>query len=234
MPSHKDMSPRSDRSRPGLSGHGCVRTDSVVWAAEDDGFAVRLSLLTRFFMTAEALKTITRRGDIGASTPVFGFRPIRLPFWRTWNAPNDDSLTVSPLTTLSEISFNTSSTTPSFVHTDPSDFSQGFQERRMVVFVAVPLRRFAHHTIESVLDMVIARSDFGEVSLDLEMVGKNTDRIANAYKRIQERLSSDGVRPPSPDVGILELMSAVFAAARRPTWRDRQVVSARLTEFRGR
>jgi hypothetical protein len=52
--------------------------------------------------------------------------------------------------------------------------------------------------VESVLDMVIAKADFGEVSLNLEMVDKDTDRMASAYKRIQERLSSDGVRPPGP------------------------------------
>jgi hypothetical protein len=53
-------------------------------------------------------------------------------------------------------------------------------------------------TVESVLDMVIAKADFGEVSLKLEMVDTDTNRMANAYNRIQERLSSDGVRPPGP------------------------------------
>ena len=62
------------------------------------------------FIIADALNTATRRGEIDTSAPVFGFRPIHLPFWRTMNVPNDDSLTVSPLAMLSEISFSTSST----------------------------------------------------------------------------------------------------------------------------
>ena len=55
-------------------------------------------------------------------------------------------------------------------------------------------------TVESVLDMVIAKADFGDVSLKLEMVDTDTDRMANAYNRIQERLdqSADDVRPPGP------------------------------------
>lgn len=37
--------------------------------------------------------------------PVFGFRPMRWPFLRTVNVPNDDSLTVSPRAMQSVISF---------------------------------------------------------------------------------------------------------------------------------
>jgi hypothetical protein len=47
------------------------------------------------FIIAEALKSTTRRGAIGASTPVFGFRPMRWPFMRTVNVPNNDSFTIS-------------------------------------------------------------------------------------------------------------------------------------------
>jgi hypothetical protein len=63
--------------------------------------------LTRAFSTLEGLKTITRRGKIGASTPVFGMRPMRWPFERTTNDPKDDSLTVSPRAAASQISSRT-------------------------------------------------------------------------------------------------------------------------------
>jgi hypothetical protein len=59
---------------------------------------------------AEGLNTMTRRGEIGTSLPVLGFRPTRWPFLRTTNEPNDDSFTVSPRSRQSVISFKTSST----------------------------------------------------------------------------------------------------------------------------
>jgi hypothetical protein len=62
------------------------------------------------FIIAEALKTTARRGKIGASTPVFGFRPMRWPFSRTVNDPNDDNFTISHRAMVSTISFNTRST----------------------------------------------------------------------------------------------------------------------------
>src|SRR5712664_1543951 len=66
--------------------------------------------LIRCFRMAEGLNTITRRGEIGTSVPVFGLRPIRWPFLRTMNDPNDDNFTVSPFSRQSVISFKTSST----------------------------------------------------------------------------------------------------------------------------
>src|SRR5260370_16536070 len=68
--------------------------------------------LIRCFNMAEGLNTITRRGEIGTSVPVFGLRPIRFPFLRTLNDPNDDSFTVSPFSRQSVISFSTTSTNP--------------------------------------------------------------------------------------------------------------------------
>jgi hypothetical protein len=62
------------------------------------------------FIIAEALKTTARRETIGASTPVFGFRPMRWPFSRTVNDPNDDNFTISHRAMVSTISFNTRST----------------------------------------------------------------------------------------------------------------------------
>src|SRR6202011_880377 len=66
--------------------------------------------LIRCFRMADGLNTITRRGEIGTSVPVLGLRPIRWPFLRTMNEPNDDSFTVSPFSRQSVISFRTSST----------------------------------------------------------------------------------------------------------------------------
>jgi hypothetical protein len=62
------------------------------------------------FIIAEALKTTARCGKIGASTPVFGFRPMRWPFSRTVNDPNDDNFTISHRAMVSTISFKTRST----------------------------------------------------------------------------------------------------------------------------
>src|SRR5246127_4550743 len=64
----------------------------------------------RCLRIADGLNTITRRGEIGTSVPVFGLRPMRWPFLRTTNEPKDDSFTVSPPSRQSVISFSTSST----------------------------------------------------------------------------------------------------------------------------
>src|SRR5487761_2550507 len=66
--------------------------------------------LMRCLRIADGLNTITRRGEIGTSLPVLGFRPIRWPFLRTTNDPNDESFTVSPRSRQSVISLSTSST----------------------------------------------------------------------------------------------------------------------------
>src|ERR1700754_74479 len=63
--------------------------------------------LIRCFRIADGLNTITRRGEIGTSLPVFGLRPMRCPFLRTTNDPNEDSFTVSPRSRQSVISSNT-------------------------------------------------------------------------------------------------------------------------------
>ena len=49
------------------------------------------------------LNTITRRGRIGTSSPVFGLRPMRAPFSRTANVPKDEIFTESPDTRALEI-----------------------------------------------------------------------------------------------------------------------------------
>ena len=49
--------------------------------------------LMRSRRTCEARKTRTRRGRIGTSSPVFGLRPIRWPFWRAAKVPNEEILT---------------------------------------------------------------------------------------------------------------------------------------------
>jgi hypothetical protein len=62
------------------------------------------------FKTLLGLKTMTRRGEIGTSSPVLGFLPIRSPLERMTNDPNDDNLTDSPRSKQSEISWMTIST----------------------------------------------------------------------------------------------------------------------------
>src|SRR5450830_860125 len=66
--------------------------------------------LMRCLRIADGLNTITRRGEIGTSLPVLGLRPIRWPFLRTTNEPNEDSFTVSPRSRQSVISLSTNST----------------------------------------------------------------------------------------------------------------------------
>src|SRR4029077_21232205 len=68
------------------------------------------SELIRCLRMAESLDPMTRRGAIGTSLPVLGLRPMRWPFLRTTNEPNDDSFTVSPRSRQSVISLSTSST----------------------------------------------------------------------------------------------------------------------------
>jgi hypothetical protein len=61
---------------------------------------------TRPHKLLEALKTTTRRADIGASIPVFGFRPTRSRLDRTTKAPKLESLTFSLRLNASIISAN--------------------------------------------------------------------------------------------------------------------------------
>ena len=97
--------------------------DSVLAVVEREARAVNLGQplgaqllerdkaeLIRFFKTCEARNTRTRRGNMGISSPVFGLRPTRSPFWRTTKLPKDDSLTISPRTKALEISSRTEST----------------------------------------------------------------------------------------------------------------------------
>jgi hypothetical protein len=58
----------------------------------------------------DALNTITRRGKIATSLPVFGLRPILWLLLRTTKEPKEDNFTVSPRSRQSVISFSTSST----------------------------------------------------------------------------------------------------------------------------
>src|ERR1700739_697191 len=48
------------------------------------------------FRTFDARKTRTRRGRIGTSCPLFGFRPIRCPLSRTVKLPKEEIFTDSP------------------------------------------------------------------------------------------------------------------------------------------
>jgi hypothetical protein len=64
----------------------------------------------RAFSTLDGLNTMTRRGSIGTSTPVFGLRPMRWPLLRTRKEPNEDSFTTSPWASPMQISSSTLST----------------------------------------------------------------------------------------------------------------------------
>src|SRR5262249_46045044 len=89
----------------------CVLGAIVVTAGfRQSSLAVTSCPLIRCLRSADGLKTIPRRGEIGTSVPVFGLRPMRCPFLRTMNEPNDDSFTVSPFSRQSVISFSTNST----------------------------------------------------------------------------------------------------------------------------
>jgi hypothetical protein len=55
-------------------------------------------------------KTTTVLGEIIATSPVFGLRPIRPHFGRVENVPKEASLTISPLASALVISANTNST----------------------------------------------------------------------------------------------------------------------------
>jgi hypothetical protein len=85
---------------PGIGATPSEAVGTLPFAAE----------LIRCLRVADGLNTITRRADIGASLPVFGLRPMRWPFLRTTNKPNDDNFTVSPRSRQSVISLSTNST----------------------------------------------------------------------------------------------------------------------------
>src|ERR1700750_1890510 len=87
---------------------GAFSTAALLPSAMNDAYLE--SELMRCLRIADGLNTITRRGEIGTSLPVLGLRPIRWPFLRTTNEPNEDNFTVSPRSRQSVISFNTNST----------------------------------------------------------------------------------------------------------------------------
>src|SRR6516164_10605531 len=97
-----DFADGAERVRRLLHDHGP--------RAHDASAAPSPPELIRCLRMADGLNTMTRRGEIGTSLPVLGLRPIRWPFLRTTNEPNDDNFTVSPRSRQSVISLSTSST----------------------------------------------------------------------------------------------------------------------------
>src|ERR1043166_3978359 len=97
----------------------------------------------RCLRIADGLNTITRRGEIGTSVPVFGLRPILWPFLRTTNEPNDESFTVSPRSRQSVISFSTSSTRLADSVRDRPTFwyTASHRSARVTVFPVIALPR---------------------------------------------------------------------------------------------
>src|SRR5262249_22141294 len=98
----------------------------------------------RCLRMADGLNTMTRRGEIGTSFPVFGLRPTRSPFLRTTNDPNEESFTVSPRSRHSVISFNTSSTSDADSVRDSPSFWYPASHRspRVTVFPAIAQPHF--------------------------------------------------------------------------------------------
>src|ERR1700733_9294532 len=95
--------------------------------------------LMRCLRIADGLDTMTRRGEIGTSLPVFGLRPMRWPFLRTTKEPNDDNLTVSPRSRQSVISLSTSSTSVADSVRDKPTFwyTASHKSARVIVFLAI-------------------------------------------------------------------------------------------------
>jgi hypothetical protein len=62
---------------PAAAAAAAVAAEGAVIAATAADAAAADPPLMRAFNTLEGLKTITRRGKIGTSTPVFGLRPMR-------------------------------------------------------------------------------------------------------------------------------------------------------------
>ena len=58
----------------------------------------------------DGLKTITRRGSIGTSSPVFGLRPMRRPLERTMEGAEGGQLHLLALGDRFDISLSTNST----------------------------------------------------------------------------------------------------------------------------
>src|SRR6267154_2027628 len=90
--------------------------------------------------TCEGRNTNTRRGAIGTSSPVLGLRPTRSDFWRTWNVPNDESLTVSPRDSAPQTSSKISSTIcEESLRDNPTALkTASVRSARVKVFVLIP------------------------------------------------------------------------------------------------
>ena len=64
----------------------------------------------RSLSSLPTLKNGVRLAGICTSSPVFGLRPMRSAFERTWKVAKEESFTVSPITIASQISSSTIST----------------------------------------------------------------------------------------------------------------------------
>src|SRR5581483_12397229 len=104
-----ERAPSTNGSRPKAGPQSHARTLKRRVRGYSASSATAMPLM-RCLRIADGLNTMTRRGEIGTSLPVFGLRPMRCPFLRTTNEPNDDNFTVWPRSKQSVISCNTSST----------------------------------------------------------------------------------------------------------------------------
>src|ERR1700730_8214553 len=97
----------SERPAPSGQARGWRLFRDYAVAARSRYLISSPSGLMRCLRIADGLNTITRRGEIGTSLPVFGFRPILWPLLRTTKEPNEDNFTVSPRSRQSVISLST-------------------------------------------------------------------------------------------------------------------------------
>src|SRR3954453_19776380 len=132
---------------------------------------------------ADGLKTITRRGEIGTSFPVFGLRPMRCPFLRTTNEPNDESFTVSPRSRQSVITFSTISTRVADSVRDSPTFwyTASHRSARVTVLPAIALTPLSATNLINLIINDIHMSRQGSTGLQ---------------RNSPARLTSAPVRPP--------------------------------------
>src|SRR5690606_12105319 len=103
-----DQAPRQLLKSSGMRLATCSRRLRLAGIAYFPALTIDLLILD--FNTLDGLNTRTCRGRIGTSSPVLGLRPIRSFLERTWNEPNEDSLTLDPSISASPISSRTRST----------------------------------------------------------------------------------------------------------------------------
>src|SRR4030095_9484950 len=106
-----------DDSELELREAGCTCRPPMGQAAPPDpepllpeAAAASAEAFSALFSTWLGRKVSTRRAEISISSPVWGFRPTRAFFWRTWKFPKPEILILSPRSSVSFTVSKTSST----------------------------------------------------------------------------------------------------------------------------